>query len=186
MRQNKKTWSTRWNGHTIVVENWFDWRLRTGENVFVDGDLVCEHTGRQSHTPNAASILEAEIHDESGAHQLRVEVGTVNGLNINCRIFIDGDWIGGDTEKTLILPAAPATQLPAPAQLKQLKHELFFRAVVAPLILIPLCDMADMYFGNQDFSLLLFVVVMLFINVLQTVFKLWKISRDNPEKPTRV
>lgn len=180
MRQWKKTWSTRWNGHTIVVENWFDWRLRTGENVFVDGDLVCEQRSAQS---NTASILEAEIHDESGAHSLRVEVGTVNGISINCRIFINGDLVGGDTDKKLILPAAPETQLAVPTQKKQLKRELFYRAVVAPLILIPLCDMMDLYFLNQDFSILIFVCVMLFINALQTVLKLFKVTLQDADTP---
>lgn len=184
MHQNKKTWSTRWNGHTIVVENWYDWRLRNGENVFVDGDLVCEHFSAWNAT---TSILEAQIHDENGAHSLRVEVGTPNGVSINCRIFVDGYLISPDTEKSLCLAAASEKTLALPAQKKQLKHELFFRAVVAPLILIPLCDMMDMSLGNQDFSLLIFVVVMLFINVLQTLFKMWKVSReDSPKSSTPV
>ena len=190
MRQWKKTWSTRWNGHTIVVENWFDWGMNNGENVFVDGDLVCEHESAKTGT---AAILEAEIHDESGAHQLRVQVGTSNGVSINCHIFVDDELVGGDTEKKLILPAAPAQPLSVFEQKKQqkhLKHELFYRAVVTPLIFLPLCDMIELYFLNHNSGFVLAMAIIMLMNVVETCYKLFKISHrnstDNPQNSTPV
>ncbi len=179
MRQKKKSWSTRWKGHTIVVENWFDWRLRNGENAFVDGDLVCEH---RSSWNTRSVVLEAEIHDESGWHQLKIYLGSANGFSIDCHIYVNDELVGGDTDKKLILPAASAQALSIAEQRKQLKHELFYRAVVAPLILIPFFHAIETAYPIHEFSFVLAIALLLCVQTLGTISKMLKLPRENPDK----
>lgn len=174
-----KQWKTQWDGHPIRVEHDDAWGK--GETrIFVDGVRVHRAEGNIWNEPDSC---ESEFEDENGTHRIKVKISSAL-MRERCHIFIDGELIGGDTDKKLILPAAPETRLALSKQKKQLQRELFFRAVVAPLILIPLCDMMDMYFLNSSFSILIAACSIMLVNVAETLFKLCKISLRTPsDKP---
>lgn len=174
-----KQWKTQWDGHPIRVERDDAWSK--GETrIFVDGVRVHRAEDKICHEPD---ICGSEFEDENGTHRIKVKISSAL-MREFCHIFIDDELIGGDTDKKLILFAAPEKTLAVPAQKKQLRRELFFRAVVAPLILIPLCDMMDMYFLNNSFSILIAACSIMLVNVAETLFKVCKISLQTPtDKP---
>ena len=184
MRQSKKEWSTRWNGHTIVVGIWVDWKSGRGENVFVDGDLVCEQSGEWNAT---STLLEAEIHDANGSYPLRVEIGAsaTNRFVVICHIFINGELVGGDTEKKLLALAELRKPVSLSQQRKELRRALFFQGFVAPVILIPLLfAIEDYFYSDQNFSLVLVYCMWTLVHLMEIAYKFWKLARDNPaDKP---
>ncbi len=91
-----KQWEVVWNGHQIVVRNWWDILLRTGEELVVDNTPVQQEKswGRMSRN------LYGEIGADSEVHKVRVHIGSINwGLNTGCQIFVDDELIGGDMNK---------------------------------------------------------------------------------------
>lgn len=94
-----KTWSIVWKRKQIVVENWWDLILRTGERIVVDGKIVAESRA----WGNRSSDLEAEIDDEGFARMIRAHIGWIDfGLRIGCVVYIDDEIVGGDTDKRFV------------------------------------------------------------------------------------
>jgi hypothetical protein len=94
-----KKWAVEWKGKRIVVENWWDLLLRSGERMIVDGEIVAENQAWGARSSN----LEADIDDIGFTRKLRAHIGGVDfGLRIGCVIFIDDEIVGGDTEKRFV------------------------------------------------------------------------------------
>ena len=143
-----KQWETQWNGHSIVVENWENLLDGTGVRLCIDGDLVCEPNSIWNIT---SRILEAEIHDETGAHQVRVQFAPAIGfrVKISCQIFLDDEWIGGDEDKKSAVPSV--NQLPVTQQRKQLKRELLYLGVAMPTVPVLLHELRIYFLHDYEF-----------------------------------
>ena len=94
-----KRWLAFWNGHYIVVENWWDLLLRGGEELFINGVSVYKNNGWSQ----ASQDLHSDIEFEGKTYHVRVHVGSVDwGITVGCQIFIDEVLIGGDMSKKFI------------------------------------------------------------------------------------
>lgn len=95
----KKQWSHTFQNHSIVVENWWDILLRGGERLIIDGSIIDEHMGwfTLSHQ------LKGEIRMKNGVHSVEARIGSIDaGVRTGCHIFIDGNLVGGNTDKQLL------------------------------------------------------------------------------------
>ena len=180
MRQYKQHWATRWDGHTIVVEKWFALLIRNGENVFVDGDLVCERRRSWSTvTPN----FEAEIHDAMGVHQLRIQFGTSNTLDEICHIFVNDELVGGDTVKKMLPLETPIPKTPPLSiseQRKKLKRELFTRLIGMALAIVVYFVLGTYSKPLSDQTVIIIFSLWWLCEVLSNVYKIRKLPPENP------
>ncbi|MBI1805729.1 MAG: hypothetical protein HYR76_01605 [Ignavibacteria bacterium] len=96
---HEKKWVASWQGHTIVVTNWWDLLLRTGESLIIDGRPI-----PQSRPPGmAASNLYGEINISGNVPNVRVHIGHTWGLKIACHIFVGDQLVGGDIDKKFLV-----------------------------------------------------------------------------------
>jgi hypothetical protein len=104
MLKTTKTWQATWNGQQIEVRSWLNILAQTGEELFINGQLVHQKRG-WSITP---SHLFGEIPVESTFagefyQKIHAKVGNVDfGFGVGCHIFIDGELVGGDVHKTIL------------------------------------------------------------------------------------
>ena len=185
MRQSTKLqWKTQWNGHSIVVENWRDAVGRTGVRVFVDGAVVAEAKSEWLYTVGFCQSrveLDGKFEDESGAHHIKVKFGL--NRDLICHVLVNGELVGGNTEKALALTEAEAAILPVAGQKKRLKRQLLWFSVVLPVIVFLSYQLMDrFFFSTHDLSSLMFPVVMCVGNTLKTLSKLFKLPRENSDK----
>lgn len=96
---HEKKWVASWQGHTIVVTNWWDLLLRTGESLIIDGKPIPQ--SRRGGV--AASTLHGEINVSGKIHNVRAHVGHTFGLMIACHIFVDDQLVGGDINKKFLV-----------------------------------------------------------------------------------
>ena len=180
MRQFKKAWSTHWNGHTIVVENWFDWRLGNGEYVFVDGDLIGEHI---YDSWAASSLLEADFHDESGAHSVQVQIGIAPLAQRICHIFVDGELVGGDKNQKIAWPIIELERLSVPMQRKRLQRRLCYDLLLAIAVIFPVVYwMGTGLFSCGLWSNCLTLLFSILFSIAPTLRKLRELPRENATK----
>lgn len=86
-------WRTSWNGHTILVRNWWDLFLITGEELIVDGAIVVRQTGWL----RTSASLTVFIDLDGIPAEIRADIGPIDlGMRIGCRIFVNDELIGGD------------------------------------------------------------------------------------------
>ena len=91
-----KKWEASWNGHRIVVENWWDLLLRNGEELIIDGmPALKERKG--SHL---SCDLYGEIYDGGKIYKVHAHVGQLSlESRVGCHNFLDDKLIGGDVDK---------------------------------------------------------------------------------------
>jgi hypothetical protein len=95
-----KKWTATWKGHEIVVVNWWNLLLWTGEELFIDGELV-DH--RRTRCPSLYRKLYAVLHDDGLSYEVQAHIAAVDwGLRAGCKIYIGGALIGGDVDKAFI------------------------------------------------------------------------------------
>lgn len=86
-------WRASWNGHPIVVRNWWNLLLFTGEELLVDGRTVMTQRGWFRTSTN----LMGSVLLDGAPTLIRVEIGQIDlGSRIGCRIFVNEELIGGD------------------------------------------------------------------------------------------
>ncbi len=96
---HEKRWVASWRGHRIVVTNWWNLLLRSGESLIFDGKPI-----PQSKPPGlVASTLEGELNVSGKIHRVRAHIGHTFSLMIACHIFVDDDLIGGDMDKKFLV-----------------------------------------------------------------------------------
>lgn len=96
MKRFSKTWKAEWEGHVIVVTNWWDFRGRSGEALFIDEECV-QKVEAQGHS---ARDLHGEIKRRNRTYRVHVHIGSINlGTKVGCQIFVDNELIGGDIGK---------------------------------------------------------------------------------------
>ncbi len=94
-----KSWNAEWRGHQILVQNWWDFLLRGGEELIIDGTPVQQKKG----WGKLARELHGGIIDNGKTHQVRVHIGSIDyGIKVGCQIFVDDELIGGDTDKKFV------------------------------------------------------------------------------------
>ena len=89
-----QTWTCAWEGHEILVKNWFTvFLLGTGEQLYVDGHCVQKQWRMAS--LRSMDTLEHRIADKS--LDIRVEIGALwpTGLP-GAKIYANGALVGGD------------------------------------------------------------------------------------------
>ncbi|PIZ95225.1 MAG: hypothetical protein COX81_01355 [Candidatus Magasanikbacteria bacterium CG_4_10_14_0_2_um_filter_37_12] len=95
----EKQWKLNFKGHEIIVENWWDIILRTGERLIIDGNITDEHNGLLG----LSQKLEGQIKSNEQVHHVEVKLGSIDlGLKSGCHIYIDGNLVGGDITKKII------------------------------------------------------------------------------------
>ncbi len=94
-----KTWSIKWHGHSIEVENWWAIGLifnRHRSRLFIDGKCEDELAGKGFFLAGQGSlktILRSHIPDEK-QQQLPIKVElTARLFTINCSVFVDEECI---------------------------------------------------------------------------------------------
>jgi hypothetical protein len=99
MKRFTKQWKVLWNGHQLVVNNWWDCLLRGGEELLIDGKIVDHHESWLKFSRD----LEAKLITEGEEHQVRIHVGSIDfGFRVGCKIFVDDQPVGGDIHKRFI------------------------------------------------------------------------------------
>jgi hypothetical protein len=94
-----KKWVVEWNGHQIAVENWWDFLLRGGEELFIDGIPIQQERS----WARVSRDFHGEIIDGDKTHQVRVHIGGIAyGIQMGCQIFVNEELIGGDIDKKFI------------------------------------------------------------------------------------
>ncbi|MBT3705087.1 hypothetical protein HOG17_04905 [Candidatus Peregrinibacteria bacterium] len=95
----KKQWKLNFKGHDVVVENWWDLILRTGERLIIDGKVVDEHKG----SVGLSQELKGQIRSNGRTHRVEAKIGSINfGSKSGCHIYVDGELMGGDTTKKFV------------------------------------------------------------------------------------
>ena len=92
MMRFESEWRTNWKGHSIVVLNWWNLLLGTGEELWIDGTR-CDHSGG---TFRFTSALTAVCHSEEQIFTVRAHLWPLNMAKIGCHIYINDQLVGGD------------------------------------------------------------------------------------------
>jgi hypothetical protein len=79
-----KRWEGHWNGHAIRVENWFDFRFQTGEELYIDNGPV--GVWRQGN--KYGGRLRTKLVHGSVEHWVEARVGQ-SLFGMTCRVFVD-------------------------------------------------------------------------------------------------
>jgi hypothetical protein len=87
-------WRASYEGHTIVVRNWWNLFLFTGEELWVDGALKDRRGGmfRLNSTLAAAVPLAGEM------TAVRAYLFPLDATRVGCHIYVNDRMIGGDTD----------------------------------------------------------------------------------------
>ena len=99
MKRHTAEWETLWEGHQIIVKNWWDLLLRSGEELIIDGETVDQYESWFLFSRD----LEAKIHTDGKEHKVRAHLGSVDfGFRMGCKFFVDDQLVGGDIHKRFI------------------------------------------------------------------------------------
>ncbi|GAB4464197.1 MAG: hypothetical protein OHK0029_33900 [Armatimonadaceae bacterium] len=86
-------WRTSWQGHAIIVRNWWDLYCCTGEELWVDGRLK-DHRGGM--TLRLTSTLTGTCRTDDNAFVVRAHLWPLDGVRVGCHIFVNDELVGGD------------------------------------------------------------------------------------------
>ena len=94
------TWTANYKGHRITVRNHIQWfPPKTWESVDVDDKPAVRHDGSLF---RAAATLFAQLGTGAAPALLEVRIAQVVGsTRAGCHILVDGELVGGDTDKKL-------------------------------------------------------------------------------------
>lgn len=177
-------WKAQWNGHPIRVEHESDVWGKGQTCAFIDG--LCAHRVQGQIYHDLANV-ESEFEDESGTHRLRVKVNAASWRKI-CHIFVDGELIGGDTDKKIALTEAEIAALPIAEQRRLLKRQLVWNAVIAPAIVGLFLFWLGIYANAPTWWFPYFhLLIMLLPNIVGIHIKLRQLSdKDDTKNSTSV
>lgn len=85
-------WRASWQGHTIIVRNWWNLLLFTGEELWVDGKLRDKHTG----ILRLSSTLVGTCEANGEVFVVRAYVFPLDAVRVGCYIFVNDEQVGGD------------------------------------------------------------------------------------------
>ena len=100
-----KTWTAKWLGHTIEVENWWGIGIlynRRRCRLFIDGECVEDFRGKGflfgAGEGTFRKILRGQLHDSDGNPVVvRAEIHTsVVGFRMHCRIAVEDECLLDD------------------------------------------------------------------------------------------
>jgi hypothetical protein len=95
---HEQKWVAQWEGHQIIVTNWWDFLLRSGEFLTIDGRPI-----PQPRTGLVAATLRGDLDHDGRLHHVRAHIGHTWTLMIACHIFVDDHLVGGDLGKRLLV-----------------------------------------------------------------------------------
>ena len=95
---HEQKWVAQWEGHQIIVTNWWDFLLRNGESLTIDGEAI-----PQPRRGLVAATLRGDLHHDGRVHHVRARIGQNWTLMIAGHIFVDDRLVGGDVGKRLLL-----------------------------------------------------------------------------------
>lgn len=79
-----------WNEHEIIVINWWNLLGRTGEELWINGQLQNKRSGRLK----TSGALSATIITPEHEHAVVAYLGsTLGGLRVGCQIVIDNELV---------------------------------------------------------------------------------------------
>jgi hypothetical protein len=87
-------WRASYEGHSIVVRNWWNLFLFTSEELWVDGILKDKRGGliRLNSTLAAAVAVRGEM------TAIRAYLFPLDAVRVGCHIYINDQMVGGDTD----------------------------------------------------------------------------------------
>lgn len=86
-------WRVSWHGHSLVVRNWWNLLMVTGEELYVDGEI----RDRRSGICRMTSTLTAACHDYDGQFVVRAYIWP-NATRVLCHIYVNDELVGGDLD----------------------------------------------------------------------------------------
>jgi hypothetical protein len=86
-------WRARWQGHSLIVRNWWNLFLVTGEELYVDGKLRDKRSG----IFRVTSTLTAACRDDEERFVVRAYLWP-DATRVLCHVYVNDELIGGDLD----------------------------------------------------------------------------------------
>ena len=90
-KSNYKEWSVDFNGKTIKVSNWWNWKMKGSEDLFLDNEHLDKNTDMMPN-PKKAILSKYEVSDEIKS----IEVFAAGTFKIKISIMVNGDIVFAD------------------------------------------------------------------------------------------
>ena len=90
-KSNYKVWSVTFDGKTIKVSNWWDWKMRGSADLYLDDEHLDKNTDMMAN-PKKVLLSKYEISDEIKS----IEVFAAGAFKIKISIMVNGDIVFAD------------------------------------------------------------------------------------------
>ena len=87
-KSNYKEWSVNFNGKTIKVSNWWDWKMKGSADLYLDDEHLDKNTDMIAN-PKKVLLSKYEVSDEIKS----IEVFAAGAFEIKIAIIVNGDVI---------------------------------------------------------------------------------------------
>ena len=88
---NYKEWSVNFNGKTIKVSNWWDWKMKGSADLYLDDEHLDKNTDMIAN-PKKVLLSKYEVSDEIKS----IEVFAAGAFKIKISIMVNGDIVFAD------------------------------------------------------------------------------------------
>ena len=85
-KSNYKEWSVNFNGKTIKVSNWWDWKMKGSAELYLDDEHLDKNTDMMAN-PKKVLLSKYEISDDIKS----IEVYAAGFFKIKISILVNGD-----------------------------------------------------------------------------------------------
>ena len=87
-KSNYKEWSVNFNGKTIKVSNWWDWKMKGSADLYLDDEHLDKNTDMIAN-PKKVLLSKYEVSDEIKS----IEVFAAGAFKIKIAIIVNGDVV---------------------------------------------------------------------------------------------
>ena len=87
-KSNYKEWSVNFNGKTIKVSNWWDWRMKGSADLYLDDEHLDKNTDMMAN-PKKVLLSKYEVSDEIKS----IEVFAAGAFKIKISIKVNGEIV---------------------------------------------------------------------------------------------
>ena len=87
-KSNYKEWSVNFNGKTIKVSNWWDWKMKGSADLYLDDEHLDKNTDMMAN-PKKAILSKYEVSDEIKS----IEVFAAGAFKMKISIKINGEIV---------------------------------------------------------------------------------------------